>query len=314
MKIRHYQAGDEAAQVAIYNAAAGHLPKFKPATIQEVQRRVRAKDFDPSQRFYAEVDGQVVGYCNFTTHGRLSYPWVLPGRESAAQPLFESALTGMKRGGISRPFVAYRGDWSVILDFFKSRGFRQVRDMVNYLVEFQDLPTPSGKTNTAITAARPDEVERYFALNPAVLRVDTAREFGQVLFHNPYLPPESLFVLRSRQTQDPLALGLLINESTYADPKSVDANMPCFRLGAFGAETMTAKRLRGLFSFLARPDPTLPTLAMDLLNHAVQRIGENEGVDCLAAQTASDAVELCAFYDRTFRRQGSFPVLERAIA
>ena len=55
MNVRTFQRGDEAAQVAIYNEAAGALPKFKPATSHEVQRRTSARDFDPATRFYALV-------------------------------------------------------------------------------------------------------------------------------------------------------------------------------------------------------------------------------------------------------------------
>src|SRR5262245_60471321 len=47
MKIRTFQPGDEAVQAEIYNEAAAALPKFKPATSPEVQRRTRAGDFDP---------------------------------------------------------------------------------------------------------------------------------------------------------------------------------------------------------------------------------------------------------------------------
>ena len=57
MTIRTFQPGDEIAQVSIYNEAAASLPKFTPATVDEVRRRIRAVDFDPSTRFYAIEDG-----------------------------------------------------------------------------------------------------------------------------------------------------------------------------------------------------------------------------------------------------------------
>src|SRR5207249_3763166 len=57
MPIRHYQPGDETAQAAIYNRAAGALPAFKPATPEEVARRYRSSDPDPTTKFYAVADG-----------------------------------------------------------------------------------------------------------------------------------------------------------------------------------------------------------------------------------------------------------------
>ena len=92
MRIRNYQEGDESRQAAIYNEAAGPLPKFKPTTVEEVRRRCRARDFDPGTRFYAEDGGQVVGYAMFQPNGRVNFPWCLPDHAAAAEPLFEAYL------------------------------------------------------------------------------------------------------------------------------------------------------------------------------------------------------------------------------
>ena len=58
MSIRIFQPGDEAAQVSIYNEASADLPKFKPATLDEVRRRHRGSDFDPTARFFA-IEGDL---------------------------------------------------------------------------------------------------------------------------------------------------------------------------------------------------------------------------------------------------------------
>src|SRR5207245_8928551 len=98
MNIRSFKPGDEAVQADIYNAAAAKLPKFKPATVQEVQRRVRARDFDPGQRWYAVEGGKAVGYCLINPNGRVSYPWCLPAFEQAAEPLFAEVLGAANEG------------------------------------------------------------------------------------------------------------------------------------------------------------------------------------------------------------------------
>ncbi len=92
MEIRTYQPGDDVAQVSIYNEAAADLPKFKAATLDEIRRRARAADYDPSTRFVAVVDRRPVAYAVFQTNGRVSYPWCRKGHETAAQPLFERVL------------------------------------------------------------------------------------------------------------------------------------------------------------------------------------------------------------------------------
>jgi len=312
--IRPYQRGDEDAQVAIYNAAAGALPRFKPATLIEVQRRIRARDFDPATRFYAEANGQVVGYCTIQPNGRVGYPWCLPGHETHAEPLLAAALAGLAQRGVTRPFTAYRGDWSAINQFFLDHGFRPAREMVSFVMNFLDMPTPSVRPATAVTPLRPADVPAVLALGAGVLQITNAKALEQYLFANPYFPATALFALRSAAGAEPLAVGIFITEPTYADPRALDANMPCYRLGAFGTEGMSTKRVKGLFSFMARPDRSLPGYAMDLLGYAANHIGIDEDIECCAAQVASDAPGLLAFYQRHFQRQGSFPVLERSPA
>ena len=311
MSIRTYQPGDEDAQATVYNTAAAALPKFKPATAAEVQRRTRARDFDPAARFYAVDQGRVVGYCSFQANGRVSFPWCLPGHEANQQPLFDAVVTAMRQRAIGRAFAAYRSDWPTVNDFFVRNGFALAREMVNYTLDFMDMPTPGGGVGSGVTPVKPEDVPALFALAPEALRVKTPEELHRHLFRNPYFGPESLFALRSRTDNAPVAVGVLINDPNYADPAAVDPMMPCFRLGAFGTEGMSVKRLRGLFSFLARPDKSLFSHGMDLLGYATVQLAQDDDLAGFAAQVPSDVPMLHAFYQRVFRKQGGFPVYER---
>src|SRR5262245_42221951 len=102
MSTRTFQPGDETAQVSIYNEAAAELPKFKPATVDEVRRRCRAADFDPATRLYAIEDGRPVAYATFQPNGRVSFPWCRKGRERWAGPLFDQVLAALRARGIAR--------------------------------------------------------------------------------------------------------------------------------------------------------------------------------------------------------------------
>src|SRR6187397_2299650 len=97
MTIRTFKVGDDIAQVGIYNEAAGPLPKFKPATIDEVRRRTHSVDFHPESRFYALVNNRPVGYSTFQLNGRVSFPWCRKGQEAFAVPLLEEALAALKQ-------------------------------------------------------------------------------------------------------------------------------------------------------------------------------------------------------------------------
>jgi hypothetical protein len=183
--------------------------------------------------------------------------------------------------------------------------------MVSFVVDVMDLPTVPARPSSVITPLLPEDVRPLLEMAPGALRVQTPAELERHLFRNPYFGPESLFVLRSRAAEDkPVAVGLLINDRIYAEPKALDANMPCFRLGAFGAEGMQAKRVKGLFSFLTPPGPNTNALALDLLAHAAHRLEQDDDIATLAAQAPSDVPHLLRFYESTFRRQGSFPVFE----
>jgi N-acetylglutamate synthase-like GNAT family acetyltransferase len=312
--IRTYLAGDEEAQVAIYNAAAATLPRFKPTTLPEVLRRTRAAEFDPSTRLFAEENGNVVGYATFHANGRLSYPWCLPGHEQHADALFDAVLRAAQERGLAKAFVAYREDWPAVNQFFLRHGFVKARDMVNYRQLLGNMPTADVRPGKAITPVVPDDIPALLRLNPETLRVSTPAALHQYLFKNPYFPPEDVFVWRARAHSSPLAVGIMITNPAYANPDALDSNMPCFRLGAFGTEGMQVKRINGMFSFLAPAGQLLPAFGMDLLGYAASRVAARDDNTVFAAQVPSDASGLYAFYERNFERQGAFPVLERSLA
>ncbi len=312
MEIRTFQRGDEVSQVSIYNEAAGELPKFKAATLDEVRRRALAPDYDATARFLAVVDGRPVGYAGFQENGRVNYPWCRKGHEAAAQLLFDRVLQTMAARQMKTAFAAYRADWPEPLAFFQANGFRQTREMVNYVLDIVEMPTPTARPNSSIGPATPEDLSAILEMGAKVLRVSEREALGVYLFDNPYFPADSVFVLRSRAGGPAMAVAALVANPAYAHPRQVDAAMPCFRLGAFGTEGMTAKRINGLFSFVTADARDAHPLALDLLGYAAYRLQDTE-VETFAAQVPSDAGHLMRFYKQYFQRQGSFPVLERAI-
>jgi len=311
VSIRTFQPGDESTQVAIYNEAAAGLPKFKPATLPEVQRRSTARDFDAGMRFFAIENGKAVGYATFNANGRVSFPWCVKGQEAHAEPLFAHVLKTMRQRGVIQAFAAYRGDWPAINDFFVGHAFTLAREMVNFVVDLVGMPTIPARPSSSIGPLERADIPAILELAPQSLRVRTAAELEKHLFSNPYFTPQSLFALRPRSGPGLVGAGVLVQEPTYADPKQVDSAMPCFRLGAFGTETMQVKRIKGLFSFVARNDKDATAVGLDLMGHAALLLQDNDDIDNLAAQVPSDVPHLLRFYSLNFRRQGSFPVFER---
>jgi hypothetical protein len=207
-------------------------------------------------------------------------------------------------------FAAYRGDWLLQRDFFLAKGFAARREMVNYVMDLTDMPTPAARVNSAIGPLTPKEVPAIFALAPSLFRARTTSELEQHLFHNRYFPPEALFGIRPRSKDAPLAVGILIDNPAYASPRQVDSAMPCFRAGAFGCEGLQVKRMNGLFSMAVSEGRGVSSFGLDLLAHATFLLKDSV-VETLCAQVPSDAVQLIGFYKQYFRRQGSFPLYER---
>jgi hypothetical protein len=309
VNIRTFQPGDERTQAALFNAAAFALPGFKPATEEEVRRRTRGRGFDPGCRFYAEEGGQVVGYCTLEPdQGRVSHPWCKPGFESAAAPLFESAVRAASERGLTRLFAAYRRDWEPVLKFLADQGFAHARDVVNFQTDPFDLPTVASRGGRPIRRLRRDDLPALAELGKGVIRLPAERLEANY-FASPYFPAEAFLVLEGRDGA-PVAVGVGLEVSTWADVKMVDPLAPCFRLGAFGTEGLNAKRVNGLFSYVARPDQAIPA-GLALLSEASQEMTEGT-VSSIAAQCGTDAPHLMGFYARYFKEQGRFPVYERA--
>jgi hypothetical protein len=280
--------------------------------VDEVRRRCLSPDFRRDTHFVALAGGKPVAYAGFHANGRISYPWCRRGHEREAGPLFQAVLEAMKARGIPRAFAACREDWAAVKAFFASQGFTQAREMINYVLDLAEMPTPAARPSTSVTPMQPADLPAVYALLPQALGVRSADEFERYLLHNPHFQMKDLFVLRGRNDGLPVALGVLIENSTYADPKAVDSNMPCFRLGAFGTEGMQVKRINGMFSYLARADRDANLYGLELIGHAAARLDSSD-LATIAAQVASDVGHLQRFYKQYFRRQGSFPVFEFAL-
>jgi hypothetical protein len=311
VNIRNFKPGDEITQAALFNVAAYSLPGFKPATAEDVKKRTRGRGFDPSNRFYAEDAGQVVGYCTLEPEqGRISHPWCKKGHESAAEPLFNAALQAARDRGLTKVFAAYRRDWQPVLQFLTDQGFTTVREIINYWADPVDLPTLVNRSKLPINRLQRADIPALAAMGKGLIRLPTDK-LENYIFANPYFPAEAFLVLRA-QDESPMAVGIGLESSTYADVKKIDPLAPCFRLGAFGTEGLNTKRVNGLFSFVAASPQQALTAGLALLSEASQEMTDGT-VTALAAQCPSDVPHLVNFYTRYFKEHGRFPMLEKQL-
>jgi hypothetical protein len=309
MPIRAFQPGDEFAQARIYNLAAGSLPAFKPATVEEIVRRHAKADPDPGSRYYAVEDGEIVGYASFAPNGRLSYPWCLPGAEPAREPLLQTVLAAMKERRIPEAWAAYRADWSPVLEFLRGHGFLDKRQMINYVAEVsQLLPDTPLPPDRVIEPVSSEAIGILHELAPVLYSHEDSQGSHQFYTENPFHDfSDDLVALKEAGNGATLGIALLVVEERFADPTQINAAMPCFRFGTFGTERERHKRVNGLFStvFKDEIDGEL------LLAWLVRTRARTAGLKHIAAQAPSDSPAPCALYDRFFHRQGAFPILSR---
>jgi len=302
MIIRNCLPGDTDKEAAVYNVAAAHLPGYRPLTIDDVRR-------SNGSRFYAEDNGRVVGFAAFEPNGRIQYPWCLPGHEMAAHQLFGQVMRTLADRKVPRAHAVCRADWPQQVEFFENHGFARVREMVNFTQSIGDLPTMFQRPGLNVTLVRPGDLTAIEAMVPGLPRL-RGPAFANYLMTSG-LATEAVFVLR-RSDGSPRGVGVLVDDVSLAGAETLDPKAPACWFGAFGTEGLPTKRVNGLFSFLAPPGKDLIRIGQDLLWYATSRL-ETTSFRCLAAQVPSDAPHLLDFYESYFRKQGSFPMLERDI-
>jgi hypothetical protein len=307
MIVRNFLQGDAESEARIYNTAASRLPGFIAATAEDIRRGTSGRSFDANARFYAEDDNRVVAFANFEPHGRVNYPWCLPGHEKMAHVLIASMLRAQAERKIPRAYATLRSDWRDQIEFFEDHEFDRVRDMVNFTQSIGDLPTMFQRPGLDVSILRPGDIRTIEELSPGLLRLRGAA-LSSYLLNNAGIPADAIYVLRKDGM--PRGVGLLIDDASFANVENLDPKAPVFRFGAFGTEGLPAKRVNGLFSFVAAPGKDAMLIGQDLLWYGTSRM-ETNTFETLAAQAPSDAPHLLGFYERYFQKQGSFAVLER---
>ena len=247
----------------------------------------------------------------FEPTGRVHAPWCLPGYEVAAHQLFGAALRALAERKVPRAFATCRGDWADQVEFLEDHGFARAREVVNFSQSIADLPTMFQRPGLNITVARPEDVPAIEALVPGFLRL-RGPDLATHLLRNPSIPADAVYVLR-RKDGTAQGVGVLIDDRTYAGVDEFDPRAPTYWSGAFGEEGLPAKRVNGLFSFLAAAGKDAARIGQDLLWYGTSRM-ETNTFDFLAAQVSTDVPHLLRFYERYFVKRGSFPVFERDLA
>src|SRR5262249_16069840 len=147
--------------------------------------------FDPQSKFYACESQRVIGYAAFNPNGRVSFPWCLPGHESAQGPLLAAVIDTMTLRDFPEAWAAYRGDWLPVLEFLQEHGFTPVREMVNFVAETKALPGTAVPPGLAIGALGREEMPHVRELSRSLFAAAPER-LDEFYWENPFFGPDSL--------------------------------------------------------------------------------------------------------------------------
>src|SRR5436190_920151 len=121
-----------------------------------------------------------------------------------------------------RALAAYHKDWAAPAEFFPTHGFPKVRDMVNFVQELTEMPTLLTRPDSPINPLRAEDLPALYAMAPTLWRGLSVEDLGKHLLQNPFFSADALFAIRSRADQQPLAVGLVIDDPAFADPTQID--------------------------------------------------------------------------------------------
>src|SRR5262249_41651791 len=96
-------------------------------------------------------------------------------------------------------------------DFFLQHSFSKARDMVNFVLELVDMPTPAARRASTFAPLKPADLPALARLAPEALRTTSPAALEQWYFRNPYFPPEALFAARNRDGGQSAGVESLIN-------------------------------------------------------------------------------------------------------
>ncbi len=311
--IRSFTTGDDAARVGIFNEAAAGLPKFKPATLDEIRRRTHGRDFDPADAVLRRGQRAAAGIryvsdqrARFASPGAARAANASPNRCSSASSGDEDSWSQAHLRRLSRrldgqttsswPMAsATRTTWST--SYWTWPTCRRLRPATAPGISAADARMtyppwlPLCRTRWALPIWRPWNATSC-----------TTRTFHP-------MPPSSL---RGKTEGQLAAAGILIVNPAYADPTQVDCGHAVFpaRGVRHRRNDDEAHQWPVQFPDAGRPrcQPARPRPARLCLADA----GDTD-VSTVAAQVSSAVPHLLRFYERYFRKQGSFPIFEREL-
>src|SRR5207244_2322379 len=99
------------------------------------------------------------------------------------EPLLQAVLEAMRVRGLTRAFAAYREDWTAQQEFFAGHEFQKVRDMVSFVLDLADMPTPAAGRGSSMSPLKPEDLSALANLAPEALRTTSVAELERHLFH-----------------------------------------------------------------------------------------------------------------------------------
>jgi mycothiol synthase len=151
---RFIQGRDEEVWLKILNAAYREYDDFRPSTMEDMEKVEKSPNFDPSGRFIAEWNGELVGCVNAYVDkkreekkGFIRSLGVIPEfrRRGIGRALVEKAIESLRERGMKSVEAWTEKDRVACRSLFESMGFQLIRVFSHMRKELETIPSDIGE-------------------------------------------------------------------------------------------------------------------------------------------------------------------------
>ncbi|MFB0514721.1 MAG: GNAT family N-acetyltransferase [Candidatus Bathyarchaeia archaeon] len=153
---RFIQGKDEEIWLKIVNAAYKEYDDFRPSTMEDMEKSEKSPNFDPTERFIAEWNGEPVGCVNAHVDkkreekkGFMRTLAVVPDfrRRGLGKTLAEKAIKSLRERGMQSVETWTEQDRVACKSLFESMEFQLIRVFSHMRKELETIPSNTGEHN-----------------------------------------------------------------------------------------------------------------------------------------------------------------------
>ena len=279
-------------QTSIYNQGTAKMPEYPPAKVEDVVKRFKRKEFDPSRMFYAYNGATMIGYAGLSGKDKeknlrsVGYPWLIEDIPNGVRDLLYDAMENQCNSeGTKTLRTTLLQKYPDLLNFFKDKNFQTKTEFLVFEKELtKNAHTlPEGYTIRSLVKDDLFKVEAISHRDPKL--------------KNPFIRADWERIINDSN-----------NNPEFAIVAEKDGNVVAFyALTVFSDPKMTKAYFGGVVTD-PKHQEVEPLLAMELENRALA-----QGKKTVEMAFFPDSLRLPLAKERGFKQIGKNILLEKTL-